>query len=602
MSRISNKNESWSSVEEEEEEEEVVVVSCERQSLLVGHRHHHRRRHCTATGIIKHTNSRTTSRTHYSGMAIAFAALLLILLLAGVTTIIIVYHIPNENYTTNTDTTATAEILLMASSLEPELAPENPPVPLQIDQNHHRSNHKHHNTTTKYHQFPATFVWGAATSSYQIEGAVTDGNRSPSIWDTYCAPQNTNTTQHILDGSSGAVACDHYHRLVEDVQLMQRLGLKAYRFSIAWTRIIQFPTMNDNGNITDADADADADADTTVRINMEGIDFYNRLIDELMINDITPWVTLYHWDLPQVLEDKYGGWLSPAIIQDFGTYAKVCYAQFGDRVQHWITINEAWSTAVQGYEDGTKAPGHTQNPRYDVYTVAHHQLLAHAHAVRIYREHFAPVQRGKIGLANNGDYRYPLHPQSPSDVKAAERAMVFQYGWLSDPVIFGDYPREMKQRLGDRLPQFTPKQREELTMSVDFLGLNHYSTLYATSAATAAASATDGGYWTDMAVEFSSNPLWHTNYMGWSTNPDGCRELLLWIDQRYQHKVPIVITENGTCENDDDDLGNDIGNDIDDTASNLVDDSTSVKTVQDDARRNYFEGYIRACGEAIDRG
>ena len=404
---------------------------------------------------------------------------------------------------------------------------------------------------SNYHRFPEDFVWGTATSSYQVEGATHEGGRGVSIWDSYSKEKGK-----IADGSNGDVACDHYNRMEEDVQLIKSLGLKAYRFSIAWPRI--FP----NGKGEEP--------------NIEGIDFYNRLIDELLKNDIEPWATLYHWDLPQSLQDEYGGWQSPNIIDDFGRYASVCFDAFGDRVKNWITLNESWTVAVQAYEDGTKAPGIVTNPQYEVYIAAHHLLLAHARAARIYRENYFENQKGKIGISNCGDFRYPLNPESNEDQDAAERAMIFQYGWLTDPLVFGDYPAEMRVRLGNRLPQFTDAQQEEMKMSIDFMGLNHYSTLYASARKDKLAY---GGYWADMDVEFSSDPSWRKNYMGWSTNPDGCRELLRWISRRYGD-IPIVITENGTSE----------------------DDYNLEVAKHDEGRREYFEQYIRACGEAIDLG
>jgi beta-glucosidase len=259
-----------------------------------------------------------------------------------------------------------------------------------------------------------------------------------------------------------------------------------------------------------------------------------------------------------------------------GKYASTCFEVFGDRVKKWITINEAWTVAVQAYEDGTKAPAKVDNPPLDVYIVGHHLLLAHARAASIYKRDFAPKQKGVIGMSNCGDFRYPLGPDSADDQMAAERAMVFQYSWFNDPLVYGDYPKEMKERISDRLPKFTKSEREELLGSLDFMGLNHYSTLYASSRTT---PLQDGGYWNDMGVTFSSDAAWRKNYMGWSTNADGCRELLVWIGQRYPG-LPIVITENGTSEPEDD----------------------FEKALYDEGRRQYFESYIRACGEAIDQG
>lgn len=401
-----------------------------------------------------------------------------------------------------------------------------------------------------FHSFPTSFVWGAATSAYQIEGAANEDGKGVSIWDTYCEQEGK-----IADGTSGAVACDHYHRIEEDIQLMHGLNIKAYRFSIAWTRI--YP-------------------DGTGVVNQAGIDYYNRLIDTLLEYDIEPWITLYHWDLPQMLEDKYGGWLNRQIVDDFGEYARTCFDAFGDRVQHWITLNESWTVAVQSYQDGSKAPGIVRNPAVEVYQAAHNLILAHARAATIYKREFAATQNGIIGIANCGDYRYPK--SSPKDDKAAERAMIFQYAWLTDPFFFGDYPVEMKERLKDRLPEFSANERAELIGSCDFLGLNHYSTLYAQENSYSPKSEFEG-YWSDMHVTFSSDPRWRKNFMGWSTNPDGCRELLIWISKRYG-KIPIYMTENGTSE----------------------DEPDLASALRDEGRREYIEQYLRACAEAIELG
>ena len=406
-----------------------------------------------------------------------------------------------------------------------------------------------HRKEQNFHLFPENFVWGAATSSYQIEGAADEDGRGVSIWDTYCQVEG-----NIADGSSGKIACDHYHRIDEDIKLMKQLGLKAYRFSISWPRIYPHGLGE---------------------INAAGLAFYNHLINTLLENEIEPWATLYHWDLPQALEDRYGGWLDAAIVHDFGNYARTCFEAFGDRVQHWITVNEPWTVAVQGYQDGTKAPGKTDNPTIDVYQAGHNLILAHARAASIYHNEFAPAQKGTIGIANSGDFRYPK-TETQSDMDAAERAMVFQYAWFADPFFYGDYPREMRQILKDRLPNFTDTQRKEVIGSTDFLGLNHYSTLYAAEPKT---QPTYGGYWADMNVEFSSDPSWPKNFMGWSLNSTGCKELLIWLSNRYEG-IPLVMTENGTSE----------------------DEPDLATALQDDGRREFLEGYLRACAEAIELG
>ena len=406
------------------------------------------------------------------------------------------------------------------------------------------------NVQKTHHEFPNDFVWGAATSSYQIEGAATEGGKGLSIWDTYCEQSG-----NIADNSSGVVACDHYHRVESDVKLMARLGLKAYRFSISWPRI--YP--NGSGEV-----------------NREGIAFYNRLIDTLLEHGIEPWVTLYHWDLPQALEDEYSGWLGHEIVDDFGEYARTCFQAFGDRVHHWITLNESWTVAVQSYNDGTKAPGRGNDPAHQTYLAGHHLVLAHARAAGIYKRDFFPTQKGIIGIANCGDFRYPKTSGSSEDAEAADRAIIFQYAWLTDPFYFGDYPSEMKARLGDRLPKFTDEERKTLVGTTDFLGLNHYSSLYA---AAPKKDPSYGGYWADMYVDLSSDPKWKKNHMGWSIVPDGCRELLLWISNRYDYPT-IVMTENGSAE----------------------DEPDLATALRDEGRREYFEGYLRACAEAIDMG
>jgi len=400
----------------------------------------------------------------------------------------------------------------------------------------------------EYHKFPVGFVWGSATSSYQIEGAVNEDGRGVSIWDTFCKEPG-----NILDGDNADVACDHYHKVDEDVKLMKEMGLKAYRFSIAWPRILP----NGEG-----------------AVNQAGLDFYSHLIDKLIENEIEPWVTLYHWDLPQALEDKYHGWLGRETIEAFGKYARICFAAYGDRVKHWITLNESWTVAVNGYNNGIHAPGRSSDPAVETYLVAHHLILAHARAARIFKSDFAN-QGGVIGIANCADFRYPL-TKSANDKLAAERAMVFQLAWFADPIWKGDYPKEMKDRLGHRLPKFSVDEQSDLKGSADFFGVNHYSSLIA---AAPKHQPKYSGYWADMFVEFSANADWEQSQMGWSVVPSGCREMLLWIAKRYQHPI-IYMTENGSAF-----------------------DEPDLKTALQDTRQShFFKVYIRACAEAIDAG
>ncbi|MED6211693.1 Beta-glucosidase 42, partial [Stylosanthes scabra] len=221
--------------------------------------------------------------------------------------------------------------------------------------------------------FPPDFIFGVATSAYQIEGASNEGGRGPSIWDAF-----SHTEGKILDKSNGDVAVDHYHRYMEDIDLIAKLGFGAYRFSISWSRI--FP----DGLGT--------------KVNDEGITFYNNIINALLEKGIKPFVTLYHWDLPLHLDESMGGWLNKKIVDYFAIYADTCFANFGDRVKNWITINEPLQTSVNGYITGIFAPGRSEKALVEPYLAAHHQILAHAAAVSVYRSKYKDIQGGQVGL------------------------------------------------------------------------------------------------------------------------------------------------------------------------------------------------------------
>jgi len=316
-------------------------------------------------------------------------------------------------------------------------------------------NTSHNNRSTSV--FPTNFLWGAATSAYQIEGGASEGGRGPSIWDTWCLESSDN-----CNGETGNITDDHFHHWQEDIELMHSLGLKAYRFSISWSRIL--PT-----GVAEGTESGDHRYSKTKGINYDGVEFYNRIIDSLISKGIEPFITLYHWDLPQSLQDAYGGWEDEQIIEDFARvrcyiafinelsldhpqvltlqsfcfwqYARICFQFFGDRVKYWITVNEAWTVAIGGYEQGTKAPGLLSEEKGGLgkpYLIAHHLLLAHARAVGVYREegysnwyfHGSSNTTGMIGISHSGDYRFPVNPNSREDRDAATRAMEFQIGWL----------------------------------------------------------------------------------------------------------------------------------------------------------------------------
>lgn len=400
--------------------------------------------------------------------------------------------------------------------------------------------------------FPNDFIWGTATSSYQIEGAHNLDGKGPSIWDAFSSiPGKT------FNNETGEIACDHYHKFKEDIQLMKNMGIKAYRFSISWSRIM--PTGKD-------------------KVNEAGIAFYNELIDALLDAKITPWVTLYHWDLPLALQLEDDGWLGKKISDYFANYANVCFERFGDRVKNWITLNESWVVAILGYGQGVFAPGRISTS--EPYLAAHHLILAHAKAFHVFREKYSH-QNGQIGITNNCDWREPL-TNSEEDKAAAERALEFFLAWFADPIYKGDYPQVMKERLGEKLPKFSEKEKEMIKGTSDFFGLNHYTTMYA---AHSDGTSTDenvygnGGISEDQDVDLSLNPSWKVTLMQWAVVPWGCKKMLHWIKDRYDNPE-IYITENGCSYPDE-----------------LVNGA-----IDDQERIDFYKEYLEACQEAISEG
>lgn len=295
-----------------------------------------------------------------------------------------------------------------------------------------------------YHAFPAGFLWGAAAASYQIEGAVSQDGRGPSIWDTLCDRPGA-----IKNGDSGAVACDHYNRFEEDLDLMAGLGIHSYRFSIAWPRI--FPTGRG-------------------RVNEAGIAFYDRLIDAMLERGITPSATLYHWDLPQALEDK-GGWRNRDTVHAFAEYAELMSRRFSDRVSTWFTLNEPWCSWILGYKDGIHAPG-AREPERVHRQVAHNLLLAHGSSVAALRTG-AQGKPLRIGLVHN-PHNYTPFADLPEHVDAARALWHQNNAWLLDPILRGAYPQAECAALGANAPRVEVGDMELIHQPVDFLGLNVY--------------------------------------------------------------------------------------------------------------------------------
>lgn len=380
--------------------------------------------------------------------------------------------------------------------------------------------------------FPEGFVFGTASSAYQLEGAVKEDGRGATIWDTF-----SHRFGKVADFSNGDIAVDQYHLYKEDIKLMKGMGMDAYRFSIAWSRI--FP--NGSGEI-----------------NQAGVDHYNNLINALLSEGIEPYVTLYHWDLPQALEDKYTGWLNPQIIKDYAVYAETCFEKFGDRVKHWITFNEPHTFTIQGYDVGLHAPGRCSillhvfckagNSATEPYIVAHNVLLSHAAAVDIYRKKYKSTQHGSIGISFDVIWFEPA-TNSTEDIDATQRAQDFQLGWFLDPLMFGDYPSSMRNRVGKRLPTFSESEAALVKGSLDFVGINHYTTFYAKHNSTNIIgillhdALADSGAITlpfkgVKAIAERAHSIWL--YIV----PHGIRSLMNYIKDRYGNP-PVIITENG---------------------------------------------------------
>jgi len=393
--------------------------------------------------------------------------------------------------------------------------------------------------------FPPGFKWGVSTSAYQIEGAVTEGGRGPSTWDTFCAEPG-----RILNGDTGAVACDHYHRYAEDVALMRELGVDVYRFSFAWPRIQ--PTGQGPANA-------------------EGLAFYDRLIDSLLEAGITPAPTLYHWDTPQPLEDA-GGWLGRDITERFADYASILASKFSDRVPLWITINEPMVLTLIGYAVGGHAPG--KQLGFEALPVAHHQLLAHGRAVQALRAGGA----AEIGIATNHAPTWAAS-DSAEDVEAAGLYDNLINWLFVDPILLGRYP----EGLGEAMPGPVAEDLEIISTPIDFFGLNHYApTRVGAPTGNPDITATDGIPMPEgLPFEPRAMPEFEKTDFGWPIVPSAFGEILRTLKDRYGDALPpIYITENGCAIND-----------------------GPVDGVVDDQRRiDYLDGYLHELKKAMDDG
>jgi beta-glucosidase len=375
---------------------------------------------------------------------------------------------------------------------------------------------------------PADFFWGTATAAYQVEGAARLDGKGPSIWDDFShqVPSRTN-------GEHADVACDHYHQMPQDVALMASFGVDVYRFSISWSRVIPLGGRDDS-------------------VNEQGIAFYNRLIDILLAHNIRPSVTLYHWDLPQKLQERYQGMLNGQEFRaDFERYARLCFQRFGDRVKEWVTFNEPYVISVFGFHTGVLAPGRNTTRGGDGATepwkVGHTAILAHASVAKLFHEEFGH-QGGKITIVLNGHFFEPFDVTKDDDIAAAQRRMEFYIGWFGDPVFLGrDYPPAMRAQLGDRLPTFSPEDMDLLRQTAplnSFYGMNHYSTKFARARTDPPPPEDVNGNVDEMPVDSNGQKAGPVSGVTWlQVAPIGFRKLLNWIWERY--KLPIIVTENG---------------------------------------------------------
>lgn len=382
-------------------------------------------------------------------------------------------------------------------------------------------------------RLPADFLFGAAVSAYQIEGAVDEDGRGESIWDRFAA-----TPGKVLNGDTGRVACDSYHRFPEDVRLMRELGLNAFRFSIAWPRILP------EGRGTP---------------NAAGLDFYDRFVDELLANGIEPYVTLYHWDLPQALED-HGGWPVRETVDAYAEYVAAVVGRLGDRVSNWITQCEPWVISWLSYGLGIHAPGRTSER--DALAAAHHVLLAHGRGAEVLR---STSPRAQVGITIDLVAYHPL-TSSPEDLAAVAREDGYRNRWFLDPVLEGRYPQDMLERYAPLLPTIEPDDLRTIGAPLDFLGVNYYTR-------SVVHAGPDGE-----PVTVQGTDVERTG-MGWEVYPDGLYELLVRLHASY-HLPPLYVTENGAA----------------------YPDSRTNGNVPDPDRISYIDRHLHAIRRALGEG
>ncbi|MEL7503831.1 MAG: GH1 family beta-glucosidase [Cyanobacteria bacterium J06554_6] len=395
--------------------------------------------------------------------------------------------------------------------------------------------------------FPDSFWWGAATAAYQIEGAVAEDGRRPSVWDTFSQQPG-----RVLNGDTGAVACDHYHRFEEDIQLMQQLGIRHYRFSLSWPRILP---------------------EGTGTVNPAGLDFYKRLVDGLLAAGITPHATLFHWDSPQVLEDRYGSWQSRQMAYDFAEYVAVVVGALCDRISHWFTLNEIFCFTHLGYGVGQvppHAPGTLVPQMQDVWQTSHHALLAHGLACQAIRAHSR--QPCTVALVDNFLTPVPII-ETAEHIAAATKAFPLcgTNGGIVYPALTGEYSPELLAQLGDQAPEIGPDDLAIIHQPLDFIGFNVYSGIHVR------ASDHPQGY--DIVSYPPGYPRLHMPWL--QVVPDslywGVRHL---SETLGRPDLPVLITENGCA----------------------ADDQLTSGEILDTDRIFYLRQYLRVACRAVEEG
>jgi beta-glucosidase len=387
-------------------------------------------------------------------------------------------------------------------------------------------------------RFPDSFLWGAATAAYQVEGSPLADGAGPSIWQRFSHDPRLMASK----GDTGDVACDHYNRMEQDVALMKQLGLQAYRFSVAWGRILP---------------------EGTGPINQAGLDFYERLVDRLLESGIEPLCTLYHWDLPAALDDR-GGWLNRDIADWFADYARIMFEGLDGRVKKWVTLNEPWVITDGGYLHGALAPGHRN--MFEAPIASHNLMRAHGAAVKAYRE----IGAHQIGLVVNIEPKYPAS-DSVEDIAATGRADAYMNRQYLDPALKGSYPQELKEIFGEAWPDWPASDLVEIAQPVDFIGINYYTRNVVRNEPT---------HWPLRAAAVPQKMATHTE-TGWEVHAPALKDLLSWFKDRYG-PIPVYITENGAA---------------------FYDPPVAADSgVHDPLRCEYLKQHLRAIAEAIESG